>query len=39
MGDFNLEDDLVLEYPGESREHLANIETDLLSIEQTQAAL
>src|SRR5450631_3293557 len=39
MSDFNLDDELVLEYLTESREHLATIETDLLSIEQSGAAI
>ena len=39
MSDFNLDDDLVLDYLAESREHLATIETDLLSIEQAGAAI
>ena len=39
MSDFNLDDDLVLEYLAESREHLATIETDLLAIEQAGAAI
>src|SRR5450631_3171533 len=39
MSNFNVEDDLVLEYLAESREHLATIETDLLSIEQAGAAI
>ena len=33
MSDFNLDDDLVLDYLAECREHLATIETDLLSME------
>jgi two-component system chemotaxis sensor kinase CheA len=37
MSDFSLDDELVLEYLAESREHLATIETDLLSIEQSGA--
>ena len=37
MSDFSLDDDLVLDYLAESREHLATIETDLLSIEQAGA--
>src|ERR1017187_3018393 len=39
MSDFSLDDELVLEYLAESREHLATIETDLLSIEQAGAAI
>jgi two-component system chemotaxis sensor kinase CheA len=39
MSDFNLDDDLVLEYLAESREHLATIEADLLAIEQAGAAI
>ena len=39
MSNFDLEDDLVLEYLAESREHLATIETDLLAIEQAGAAI
>jgi hypothetical protein len=31
MSTFDLDDDLILEYLAESREHLATIETDLLS--------
>lgn len=34
MSDFSSDDELVLEYLAESREHLATIETDLLQIEQ-----
>ena len=33
MSDFSLDDELVLDYLAESREHLATIETDLLAIE------
>src|SRR5450755_129536 len=39
MSNFNVEDDLVLEYLAESREHLATIETDLLTIEQSGAEI
>src|SRR5262245_57614878 len=39
MSDFSLDDDLVLEYLAESREHLATIENDLLSMEQAGAAI
>jgi two-component system chemotaxis sensor kinase CheA len=39
MSDFSLDDDLVLEYLAESREHLATIENDLLAIEQAGAAI
>src|SRR5450755_1128807 len=39
MSNFDLEDDLVLEYLAESREHLATIETDLLAIEQAGATI
>lgn len=34
MSQFNLDDDLVLEYVAESREHLSTIESDLLAIEE-----
>jgi len=34
MSDFSLDDELILDYLAESREHLSTIETDLLSIEQ-----
>jgi len=37
MSDFSLDDELVLDYLAESREHLATIETDLLAIEQAGA--
>ncbi len=37
MSEFSLDDDLVLDYLAESREHLATIETDLLAIEQAGA--
>jgi two-component system chemotaxis sensor kinase CheA len=39
MDNFSLDDDLILEFLAESREHLANIENDLLSIEQAGAAI
>src|ERR1700690_3083555 len=39
MSDFTLDDELVLDYLAESREHLATIETDLLLIEQAGAAI
>src|SRR3984957_19948634 len=39
MNDLSLDDDLVLEYLAESREHLATIENDLLSMEQSGAAI
>jgi len=39
MSDLSLDDELVLDYLAESREHLATIETDLLSIEQAGAAI
>jgi two-component system chemotaxis sensor kinase CheA len=39
MSDFNLDDDLVLEYLAECREHLTTIETDLLAMEQAGAAI
>jgi two-component system, chemotaxis family, sensor kinase CheA len=39
MSDFSLDDELVLDYLAESREHLATIETDLLAIEQAGAAI
>ena len=39
MSEFSLDDDLVLDYLAESREHLATIETDLLAIEQAGAAI
>src|ERR1700685_2621631 len=39
MSDFSLDDDLVLEYLAECREHLVTIETDLLSMEQAGAAI
>ncbi len=39
MSDFNLDDDLILDYLAECREHLATIETDLLSMEQAGAAI
>ena len=39
MSDFALDDELVLDYLAESREHLATIENDLLSIEQAGAAI
>jgi two-component system chemotaxis sensor kinase CheA len=39
MSDFNLDDELVLDYLAECREHLATIETDLLSMEQAGSAI
>lgn len=39
MSDFSLDDDLVLDYLAESREHLATIETDLLAMERAGAAI
>ncbi|MGA3240004.1 MAG: hybrid sensor histidine kinase/response regulator [Bryobacteraceae bacterium] len=39
MSDFNLDDDLILDYLAECREHLTTIETDLLSMEQAGAAI
>ena len=39
MSDFSLDDELVLDYLAESREHLATIETDLLAMEQAGAAI
>lgn len=39
MSDFSLDDDLVLDYLAECREHLTTIETDLLSMEQAGAAI
>jgi two-component system chemotaxis sensor kinase CheA len=39
MSDFNLDDDLILEYLAECREHLTTIETDLLSMEEAGAAI
>ena len=39
MSEPNLEDDIVLEYLAECREHLVTIETDLLSMEQSGAAI
>src|SRR5580692_12521662 len=39
MSDFSLDDELVLEYLAECREHLTTIETDLLSMEQAGAAI
>src|SRR3984957_12024180 len=39
MNDLSLDDDLVLDYLAESREHLATIEADLLAIEQAGAAI
>jgi two-component system chemotaxis sensor kinase CheA len=39
MSDFNLDDDLILEYLAESREHLVTIEADLLAMEHGGAAI
>jgi two-component system chemotaxis sensor kinase CheA len=39
MSDFSLDDEIVLEYLAECREHLATIETDLLAMEQAGAAI
>lgn len=39
MSDFSLDDDLILDYLAESREHLATIETDLLAMERLGAAI
>ncbi len=39
MSDFSLDDELVLDYLAESREHLTTIETDLLAIEQGGAEI
>ena len=37
MTDFNSDDELLQDYLAESREHLANIETDLMAMEQAGA--
>jgi two-component system chemotaxis sensor kinase CheA len=39
MSDFTLDDELVSEYLAESREHLATIESDLLSMERDGATI
>jgi two-component system chemotaxis sensor kinase CheA len=39
MSDLSPDDDLILEYLAESREHLATIENDLLAMEQAGAAI
>src|ERR1700733_2517966 len=39
MSDFAMDDELVLDYLAESREHLATIEPDLLSIKEAGAAI
>jgi two-component system, chemotaxis family, sensor kinase CheA len=39
MSEPNLEDEIILEYLAECREHLVTIETDLLSMEQGGAAI
>ena len=39
MSDFSADDELILEYLAECREHLATIETDLLAMEQAGAAI
>src|ERR1700751_1543284 len=39
MMDANLDDELVQDYLAECREHLATIETDLLTIEQSGAGI
>src|SRR5271165_4623094 len=39
MSNFSQDDELVLEYLAECREHLATIEADLLSMEQAGAAI
>jgi two-component system chemotaxis sensor kinase CheA len=39
MSDFSPDDDLILEYLAESREHLATIENDLLAMEKDGAAI
>jgi two-component system, chemotaxis family, sensor kinase CheA len=39
MSEPNLEDDIVLEYLAECREHLTTIEADLLAMEQSGAAI
>jgi chemotaxis protein histidine kinase CheA len=39
MANLSIEDDLILEFVAESREHLATIEADLLSMEQAGAAI
>ena len=39
MSNFSLDDELVLEYLAESREHITTIEADLLSMEQSGAAI
>jgi two-component system chemotaxis sensor kinase CheA len=39
MSDFSADDDLVLEYLAESREHLATIENDLLAMEKAGEAI
>jgi len=39
MANLSIEDDLILEFVAESREHLATIESDLLAMEQAGAAI
>src|SRR5580698_5505737 len=39
MSQFSLEDEVILEYLAECREHLTTIEADLLSMEQAGAAI
>jgi two-component system, chemotaxis family, sensor kinase CheA len=39
MSEISLDDDIVLEYLAECREHLTNIENDLLAMEQAGAAI
>jgi two-component system chemotaxis sensor kinase CheA len=39
MSNQNLDDELILEYLAESREHLATIEVDLLAVEQSGAEI
>jgi two-component system chemotaxis sensor kinase CheA len=39
MNEPNLDDEIILEYLAECREHLVTIETDLLSMEQAGAAI
>ena len=39
MSEPNLDDEIILEYLAECREHLTTIEADLLSMEQSGAAI
>ena len=39
MSEPNIEDEIILEYLAECREHLTTIEADLLSMEQSGAAI